>query len=67
MEKCKILMTRCSSLQKDVKETHSYIADLAEKDDALALRYNDEQGNHFMVIFNGGILKLKCEGKVNLS
>lgn len=56
-------MIRYSETQKDTIDKHSYIADLAENDNSIALRYKDEQGNHFMVLYKNGVLKLKCEGE----
>ena len=63
MKKCKIVMTRQSMEQSDTNESHSYIADLAENDKSMALRYSDGHGNRFMVVFNDDVLKLKCEGE----
>lgn len=63
MKKCKVQMSRCSLQQKGINEIYSYIADLAENENSLALRYDDEKSNHFMVVYKEGVLKLKCEGE----
>lgn len=63
MKKCKIVMTRQSMEQSDTNESHEYIADLAENDQSIAIRYSDGQGNRFMVVFKDDVLKLKCEGE----
>ena len=56
-------MTRQSMEQSDTNESQSYIADLAENDKSMALRYSDSHGNRFMVVLNDNVLKLKCEGE----